>query len=338
MVAVVCLCLGVAGGYFVIQRQAVTGPVATAAVQPPADAGRLLSAPRIVFRDTTPGASYSTVAVVALADPSGPRADLPLRCERVYATAGSGVCLRARRSLAPSYELEALDDRLEPRSVTPLSGPPSRARISADGTLVATTVFLTGHSYAQTTFSTETVIRREGRSLGNLESWTTWLPDGSTLDRSDRNYWGVTFGTDDDTFFATAASGAHTWLVRGSLGERTMTALQTDAECPSLSPDGRRVAYKKRLGGQPGVWRLAVLDLASRQETLLAETRSVDDQVEWLDDARLLYALPRTGGETGTSDVWVQPADGSGSPAVLIASAASPAVIRSAGPGTAEPA
>jgi hypothetical protein len=89
LVAVVCVCLGVSGGYFVIQRRTVTEPIQAAAVQPPADAGLLLSAPRIVFRDTTPGASYSTVAVVALADPSGPRADLPLRCERVYATVRS---------------------------------------------------------------------------------------------------------------------------------------------------------------------------------------------------------------------------------------------------------
>ena len=329
LVAVVCLCLGVAGGYFVLQRRAVAGAAPVAAPRPPAVAGTLLAAPRIVFRDTTPGAGYSMLAVVALADPAGPRADLPVRCERVYATARSGVCLRARRSLAPTYELATLDDRLSPRSATPLLGPPSRARMSADGTLVSTTVFLTGHSYGQAGFSTETVIRRGGRGLGNLETWTTRLPDGSTLTRSDRNYWGVTFAADDDTFFATAASGSTTWLVRGSIRSRTMTALQTDAECPSLSPDGTKVAYKKRLDARPGVWRLAVLDLASHQETLLAETRSVDDQVEWLDDQRLLYALPRSGNETGSSDVWVQPADGSGTPSVLIGGAASPAVVRS---------
>ena len=329
LVVVVCLCLGAAGGYVVLQRRAVVGPVPTATTPLPGDADALLSAPRIVFRDTTPGAGYSSIAVVALADPAGPRADLAMRCERVYATARAGVCLRTRRSLAPSFELATLDDRLRPRSVTRLAGPPSRARMSADGTLVATTVFLTGQSYAQTAFSTETLIRKDGRSLGNLETWTTTLPDGSTLTRPDRNYWGVTFAPDGDTFFATAASGSSTWLVRGSLADRTMTALQTDAECPSLSPDGARVAYKKRLGGRPGVWRLAVLDLTSGRETLLTETRSVDDQVEWLDGARILYALPRADDATGTSDVWVQPADGSGAPTVLIAGAASPAVVRS---------
>ncbi len=329
LVGVLVLCLAVAGGYLLLQRRTAAGPVPTVDARPTADVGALLAAPRIVFRDTTPGAGYSMLAVTALSDPGGPRADLPLRCDRVYTTARSGVCLRPRRSLAPTYELVTLDDRLSPRTATPLAGPPSRGRISTDGNLVATTVFLTGHSYAAATFSTETVIRRDGRSLANLETWRTRLPDGSALTRPDRNYWGVTFAGDDDTFYATVASGSTTWLVRGSIAAQTMTGLQTDAECPSLSPDGTRVAYKKRLDGRPGEWRLAVLDLATRRETLLAETRSVDDQVEWLDDAHVLYALPRAGNETATSDVWVQPADGSGAPSVLIPGAASPAVVRS---------
>jgi len=330
LVAVVCIGLGVSGGYFLLQRRAVAGLAGptTALAQPPADLDALLAEPRVVFRDTTPGAGYSMLAVAALSDPAGPRVDLGLRCERVYATARAGVCLRARRSLAPSYELAALDDRLDPRTATPLPGPPSRARTSADGSLVATTVFLTGHSYGQVGFSTETVIRQRGRSLGTLEGWTTVLPDGSRLTRADRNFWGVTFSEDDDTFFATAASGSTTWLVRGSIATRTMTALRTDAECPSLSPGGTKVAYKKRLDAGPGVWRLAVLDLTTGTETLLADTRSVDDQVEWLDEDRVLYAVPREGGTNGTSDVWVQPGDGTGAPAVLIPGAASPAVVR----------
>ena len=75
------------------------------------------------------------------------------------------------------------------------------------------------------------------------------------------------------------------------------------------------------------MWRLAVLDLRTGQESLLAETRSVDDQVEWLDNNRLLYALSWPGSEATTSDVWLVSADGTGAPAVFIPEASSPAVV-----------
>ncbi len=86
---------------------------------------------------------------------------------------------------------------------------------------------------------------------------------------------------------------AQAWLVKGSVSVRTMTSLRTDAECPSISPDRTRVAFKTRLGNPaPGQWSIAVLNLATGAETVLAERRSVDDQVEWLDDRTVLYALP----------------------------------------------
>jgi hypothetical protein len=64
-----------------------------------------------------------------------------------------------------------------------------------------------------------------------------------------------------------------------------------------------------------------VLDLATGRETPLAETRSVDDQVEWLDDNRILYGLIK--------DVWVVRADGRGKPRIYVRDALSPAVVRS---------
>ena len=221
-----------------------------------------------------------------------------------------------------------LDGQLRPTGSADLSGLPSRVRMSADSSLVATTTFVSGHSYAQAAFATETLIRRDGKDLGNLESWRSSV-DGRSLRSVDRNFWGVTFADDKDTFYLTAASGSTTWLMRGSLKTKSMTSLRTDAECPSLSPDQTKIAYKKRLGGNArGEWRLAVLNLQSGQESLLAETRSVDDQVEWLDNNRLLYGLSRSGSEATTSDVWVVPADGTGTAAVLIPEASSPAVIR----------
>jgi hypothetical protein len=70
-----------------------------------------------------------------------------------------------------------------------------------------------------------------------------------------------------------------------------------------------------------------VLDLATGRETLLAETRSVDDQVEWLDNGHLLYQLSRPGAEGTVSDIWQVPADGTGAASVLISEASSPAVV-----------
>jgi len=100
-------------------------------------------------------------------------------------------------------------------------------------------------------------------------------------------------------------------------------------ECPDLSPDGTRVAYKHPLPGPQRRWRLHVLDLRTMVDTALSEARSVDDQVEWLDDSRLLYGL-QDEGPPPTLDVnlWTVPADGSGTPAMFLAHAASPAIVR----------
>jgi hypothetical protein len=288
----------------------------------------LLAGPHIVFRSSALGAQYGQLAVVPSSDPAGSRASLGPTCERTYATKTVGVCLYAKRGVVQKYGIAMLDAQLQPVGNSELAGLPSRARISSDSGLIATTTFVGGHSYAQASFSTETIIRRNGKDLGNIESWQSTV-DRRPLRSVDRNFWGVTFADDDDTFYVTAASGRTTWLMRGSLKTKSMTSLRTDAECPSLSPDQTKIAYKKRLGSKDrGVWRLAVLNLRTGQESLVAETRSVDDQVEWLDSDRLLYGMSRPGPEATTSDVWVVPADGSGTPVVLIPEASSPAVVR----------
>lgn len=328
---VIAVCVALVVVYVLQVRHVGTVSAAAAPSVTTVPLGSVLAAPHLVFRNATLGSDYGKLAAVALADPGGARALGPVSCERVYATSSAGVCVTASGGIAPTYGVATLSADLAPTSSSPLAGLPSRARMSVDARLVSTTTFISGHSYAASSFSTATVIRVAGRALPNLETWTTYLPDGQRLAAANRNYWGVTFASDDDTFYATGASGTTTWLVRGSIKQRTMRALRTDAECPSLSPDGRHIAYKKRLGNPtPGVWRLASLDLTSGTETLLAETRNVDDQVEWRDNASLLYALPRTGTEATTSDIWQVPADGSGAPSVLVPYASSPAVVTAA--------
>jgi hypothetical protein len=318
-----------AGGYVwnVRRSQAETranAPVVAAG----GDLVALRTQPHLVFRSTALGESYGRVAVVPLAAPDGPRAFTPASCERVYATADDAVCLSADRGLVTTYQAQLLDASWAPARELPLTGVPSRARLSRDGSLVATTTFVFGDSYANPgQFSTRTIVTRTGGEVvGDLEKFRL-VVDGRAVKSADRNFWGVTFA-DDDRFFATAASGGKSWLVEGSLSRRTVTALRQDAECPSLSPDRTRVAFKKHGDLAPGKWRLAVYDLRTRTETLLAETRSVDDQVEWLDDATVIYGLPREDQASASSDVWAVPADGTGAARVLVLDAWSPAVVR----------
>jgi len=318
-----------ASGYVLHVRQSQARTLARATPVPTrADLDAVRAAPHLIFRSTALGTGYGQVAIAPLSAPDGPRALTGTACERVYATRTQTICLSAQRGLITVYRAQLLDQRWSPRQDLPLTGIPSRARLSRDGSLAATTSFVSGDSYANPgEFSTRTVISgTDGTVVGDIEEFPFFL-DGKLVTALDKNLWGVTFA-DHDRFYATAATGGRTWLVAGSISQRRLDALQADAECPSLSPDGTRVVVKQRGDLPPGRWRLAVYDLATGAETRLAETRSVDDQVEWLDDQQVIYGLPRDGGGAATSDVWRVPADGSGTPQVLVHDAWSPAVVR----------
>lgn len=308
--------------------------LADTASRPPAvpvggDPVAVSASPHLVFRSTAVGEGYGMVAVVPLDNPGGPRAFTDAQCERVYAVRASAICLVAKRGLATTYEVKVFGPRWTQTADKPLNGLPSRARISRDGTLSATTTFVYGDSYTSPgQFSTRTVVSRidgtgDAFDLENFQLVT----DGKVNNAVDRNFWGVTF-IDDGTFYATAASGGKTWLVKGSLAAKRVEALHTDVECPSLSPDGTRVAFKKRGDLPNGRWRLSVLDLRTGQVTETAETRNIDDQAEWLDDATVVYGMPRTGDGVATSDIWSVPADGTGAPKLMVPDAWSPAVVR----------
>lgn len=292
------------------------------------ESGDIPHGPLIVFRNTTVDGTNGQVAAVPLGEPGSKRVSLGVVCDRVDVVGERLACLSTNRGMANTFQLDVYDgtdpgDLGDPVSSWPVPGIPSRTRLSPSGRLVAATVFVSGHSYLQVGFSTATVIREVGgEPLGNLEKWDLTV-DGRPLRAVDRNFWGVTF-VDDSTFYATAASGERTWLVKGDIAAREMTALQSNAECPSVSPDRSKVAYK-RLGADDE-WSVAVLDVASGEETLLPATAGLDDQVTWLDDETLLYGLPREG-SPGVSDIWrVGIGDGS-TPESYIENAWSPAVV-----------
>ncbi|TYB44953.1 PD40 domain-containing protein [Actinomadura chibensis] len=284
---------------------------------------------QIVFRSLRPGPAFGHVAVLPAGDVRRERAVLPTRCERTAASPEGGLCLRQTRNPMHLYSAVLLDGRLRPGKEVPLNGIPSRARVSPDGRYYATTAFVTGHSYLSDGFSTETVIGRVGGDpVGNIEEFT-FLLNGRPNQNVDRNVWGVTFVPGGERFFATVATQNRRYLVEGDIGRRTLTALRDNVECPSLSPDGRRLVYKKRTGSNSDVWRFHVLDLASGVETPLAETRSVDDQAAWLDDDQVMYAVPKGGAGGRNADVWVTSLRGA-APRLLIPDADSP-TVRSTG-------
>jgi hypothetical protein len=306
---------------YTLQAKAGDPPDILTAVDP----GRvLLTEPgRLLFRNEAPGPDHGKVASVSLTDPLGARRISSMRCDRFYSSAGNGFCLADAPGPLPSAIAVFTGSDLTELKRVEVAGVPNRAKLSADGRMASWTTFVTGDSYAQTgTFSTRTAIldREQDQLTSNMEN-IPLIVAGRRHRSDDVNFWGVTFATGNRTFFATVATGGQTHLLQGDFEAWEAHTLRENVECPSLSPDGRRIAFKKRIaqdGARP--WHEHVLDLATMTETPLAESRSIDDQVIWLDDTTIAYALP---GEHAP-DIWAVPADGTGTPRLLVRYASSP--------------
>ena len=315
--------------------------VATARTAPPSatpgDSGTTTPAARppedrsVLLRHTGLDESFGVASVERLGAGGGRRAT-PLRCDRVDFAGKRGVCLTTDRFYT-THAIMVFDGAFEPLHRLPLHGVPSRVRLAPDGRLAAVTVFVSGHSYLDEGFSTETSIvdtYSGERRVANLEELQVYR-DGAPFRAIDFNFWGVTFAADSDRFYATLGTGGTTHLVEGRVSTRRADVVIEGVECPSLSPDQSRIVFKKRLPLAAGLgWRLHVMDLGSGAVTPLAEFRSVDDQAEWLDDSAILYAIPDPSAPTPmVTDVWRVPADGSGAPEPFLKGASSPAVLRS---------
>lgn len=265
------------------------------------------------------------LAAVSASDPSAPREIFDVSCVRAYAAGGTGVCLRQQDPW--TYTLHPLDGKFRDAASFTLPGLPSRARVSASGRMVSWTVFISGESYQFGGFSTRTGIldTKTGQRFDSIESFAI-TRDGKPYRGADVNYWGVSFARDDNTFYATLSTAGQQYLVRGDFAERTVTTITTNVECPSLSPDGTRVAFKLKRGATPAEgWQPAVLDLATLAVTKLPETRMIDDQPAWLDDETVAYTFRDSG---GNPSVWAVAADASGKPWLVADQAESPAPLR----------
>lgn len=333
------LCVGVilfSAGYVWFTRP---DPSVSNTAVPAADPAAIAHAagrPHLVVRSTALDATYGQLSLVpldrsiALDGDDDDRVPTALFCERVHMAGGHGVCLAADRGVITSYRAELFDHQFQPRQRLPIAGVPSRARVAPDGSLAAFTYFVSGDSYAAGGFSTRSVLvnSADASVVGELEQFAV-SRDGAPFKAVDFNFWGITFAKQAGTFYATLATGGTNYLIEGDARARTARVLRDSVECPSLSPDNRRIAFKRRMPGIRLHWSVRVFDLTSGQETALAESRSVDDQVEWLDDATILYALPSGLQKARASmDIWAVPADGTGAPRLLVENADSPAVVR----------
>ncbi|AKU15893.1 TolB family protein [Luteipulveratus mongoliensis] len=278
----------------------------------------------LLIRSTADGPGYGRLAVMST---SGSRTTTSLTCARVYYSGTNGVCLRPSKEAPGTFEVAVLDEHAGVRRTLPLNGVPSRARTSPSGKMVAWTVFVAGDSYNGGRFSTRSGILNTATKdvVATLETFHVTL-DGKPYKKADINYWGITFTKDDNRFYATMSTAGKRYLVAGDIATKSVRTLHDNVECPSLSSDGTRLAYKKRVSSDPAhMWRLTVLDLATMTETPLAETRNVDDQAAWRDDRTVVYGVPR---DARHSDVWAVPADGSGKPTIAVRDAESPASLR----------
>jgi hypothetical protein len=315
LLGLVAVCIVVGAGYVIA---AAFGPDETTTEVRPRIAAAVLADAHLMVRAVDPANPRLNGRVYEIDGGKVRRRSGDLACERVYYAGGRGICM----GVAPSgvdYRAEVFDSQLRPVEEVALTGFPSRARVSADGRYGATTVFVSGDSYLQapSAFSTRTMILdlQGGQRIGQLEQFEV-TKEGKPFDAVDFNFWGVTFVPgDSNRFYATLGTGTSHYLVEGDIAARSMRVLRDGVECPSLSPDGRQIVYKSRLGDGEH-WRLRVLDVDTLADHAVAETRSIDDQVEWLDDRTLAYAYG--------DDLYTVPADGGGEPQLLVRDASSP--------------
>lgn len=278
--------------------------------------------PYLVVSSTAPGDTWQRLVLVSADAPRAGRFVTPFSCERAHVAGGHGVCMRQDVATA-AYGLEIFDDTFTLRHRVPLTGVPSRARVSPDGRWASVTVFEHGHSYAEEGFSTRTTLvdTSRGQVVADLEQFRVER-DGKRFSARDFNFWGVTFAPDSNRFYATLASGGVNYLIEGHVDRRTARVLRTGVECPSASPDGTQIAYKHLV--RRGQWELRILDLQRGTERVLShETRSVDDQVDWLDADHVIYQMVGNGG----ANIWSLKTSGEAAPVLLVDHAFSPSVV-----------
>ncbi|HKH72568.1 MAG TPA: hypothetical protein VKA59_14515 [Vicinamibacterales bacterium] len=283
----------------------------------------------VAFREMALGATYGNLAFASL-EPGTPRLFSSLPCHRLHFSDTIGVCLAIAAAPA-GFRASLLDEDMRVTQTIGLPGMPSRTRVSRNGEFAAYTVFVSGDSYLASGLSTRTRLLKlpSGQDVADLESFAV-LRDGKEIYSLDFNFWGVTFTRDPNRIYATLGTGGKILLVEGEVAERTFRVIAEDIECPSLSPDETHIAFKKRFGsGFDAWWQPAVVDLATMTVRQLPESKHIDDQIEWLDNGHILYAVGHsTSAAVRRADIWTIAIDGASPSSIFLADAESPAVVR----------
>jgi hypothetical protein len=288
---------------------------------------------RLLFCSISPDSHSGHIATVALNGPH--KGDVrfydELACVRADFRGGRGICLHLNlNAVTNPNEALIFDKEFRIQHVLQLDGVVSRTRVSPNGEWGAVTVFTAGDSYTSQMMSTKTILidMRTGTFVMNLEEMVV-RNKGVVFKQPDFNFWGVTFTQDSRFFYATLATGGKVYLIKAGVATKQADVVYENIECPALSLDDTRIAFKKRSPGRRASWHLAVLDLKTFQETVLPEPTPIDQQVQWYDNHHVMYALPEiVVGQPIVMYSWIIAADGSGPPEKLFSRASSPVVYQ----------
>jgi hypothetical protein len=290
------------------------------------DAHAVIGTPFIMFRTLAPHHAHGRIAMMSLPVSDTSRHITPLSCARLHYAGGAGLCfVEEPAPTGVKHVAYTFDREFARRQRIELTGVPIRARVAPDGRRAAITVYGEEESPAGERLASESIVIdvASGRVLADLRAFSI-SNENAPLIEGPIDISGVAFVADSNRFFVTVSAGSHQYLMSGAMDTRRLDVLTTGVANEAVSPDGKRLLVKRRVGDR-GYWQLAVLDLETRRELALNQgSRSVDDQVEWLDAAHVVYHDVT---ETGTG-IWMLPADGKGSPSLLIPDGFSPVVVQ----------
>jgi hypothetical protein len=279
--------------------------------------------PFLIFRTLAPPEAHGTVALLQLGSARGERQLTELSCVRVHYAGGRGLCVAHEPVKdAPGYAAYVFDRGLTRGRRIDLAGVVTRVRVAPTGRRGAITTYFEEETPAgeRLAIDTRVVDLRSGELVADLRDFRIDA-EGFTAPAAPIDVGSLAFEQDGDRFFAALSTASQRYLVAGSIDQRHMSIIRTGVGSESLSPDGRRLLIKKP--GANGFWQLAVIDLRSWTERELPHgRRSVDDQVEWLDNDHVIY---HDTDESGTA-LWMLPVDGASGPRIFVKDAYSGAV------------